>query len=96
MTTRTKPIRIFETDHAPLRLLADLDDVSPAELFHLAIAEYLHHHRERLSTTFATAQRLLADGDVEGLTQLMQPAAKTHVDHLMEDLAQFTDPSPAP
>ena len=46
MTVRTKPVRIFESDHAPLRLLAELERRSPQEVFHAALAEYLVSHRD--------------------------------------------------
>lgn len=96
MAVRTKPVRIFEKDHAPLRLLADLKDLSPAEVFHLAMAEYLHHHRKELSGIFAEAQTVLAAGDVEGLTRLLQPGAEQEVEQLMKDLAQHTEPAESP
>ncbi len=47
MAVRTKPVRIFEGDHAPLRLLAELERRSPQEVFHAALAEYLESHRDR-------------------------------------------------
>lgn len=94
MSVRTKPVRIFETDHPPLRLLAELKDLTPAEVVHLAIAEYFHTHSKEFTGIFAGAQMALASGDVDALTRLLQPGAQTEVDRLVADLAQFTEPGP--
>lgn len=56
---RTKPVRIFESDHAPLRLLAELERRSPPGVFHAALAEYLVWHRDEVAAVFADTQRAM-------------------------------------
>ncbi len=86
MKLRTRPFRIFEADQAPLRLLAELRHVSPAEVFHKALAEYLANHREELSTAFTETQRAIAAGDLGGLTRLLTRGAAAHAEDLMAEI----------
>lgn len=86
MAVRTKPVRIFEGDHAPLRLLAELERRSPQEIFHAALAEYLESHRDRLATVFTDAQHAIAAGDLEALTAQLESSADAQADALMETL----------
>ncbi|MEK6274665.1 MAG: hypothetical protein AABM30_04935 [Actinomycetota bacterium] len=86
MAVRTKPVRIFETDHAPLRLLAELQQRSPQEVFHAALAEYLVAHRDQLSTVFSETQRAVASGDLEALTAQLSASAEAQADELLATL----------
>lgn len=67
-TTRTKPVRIFTVDHAPLQLLADVERRTPAEVVHSALAEYLATHRDELASVYRETQAFLRAGDIDGLT----------------------------
>jgi hypothetical protein len=91
MTVRTKPVRIFEADHAPIKLMAELQQQSPADVIHLAVAHYIHSHRDRLAHVFAQTQKAIAAGDLEGLTKLLLPSARAQADELMADLSNYTD-----
>ena len=86
MAVRTKPIRIFESDHAPLRLLAEFERRSPQEVFHAALAEYLRSHRDELAAAFGDAQRAIASGDLDALTAQLAASAEAQVDALMATL----------
>lgn len=86
MAGRTKPVRIFEGDHAPLRLLAELERRSPPEVFHAALAEYLEAHRDRLASVFTEAQRAIAAGDLDALTAQLESSAEAQADALMATL----------
>jgi hypothetical protein len=86
VAVRTKPVRIFETDHAPLRLLAELERRSPQDIFHAALAEYLDSHRDRLAAVFAETQRAIASGDIDALTTQLAESAEVHADELMATL----------
>jgi hypothetical protein len=88
MAVRTKPVRIFETDHAPLRLLAELERRSPQEVFHAALAEYLVSHRAELATVFADTQRAIASGDLDALTTQLAASADAQADALMATLPE--------
>lgn len=88
VTVRTKPIRIFETDHAPLRLLAELEQRSPQEVFHTALAEYLRSHRDELATAFGDAQRAIASGDLDALTAQLASSADAQADALTATLPE--------
>ena len=88
MAVRTKPVRIFETDHAPLRLLAELEQRSPQEVFHAALAEYLQSHRDELATAFADTQRAIASGDLDTLTAQLASSAEAQADALMATLPE--------
>lgn len=86
MAVRTRPVRIFEGDHAPLRLLAELERRSPQEVFHAALAEYLESHRDRLAAVFTDAQRAIAAGDLDALTAQLESSAESQADALMATL----------
>lgn len=88
MTVRTKPVRIFESDHAPLRLLAELEQRSQQEVFHAALAEYLVSHRNELAAVFADTQRAIAAGDLDGLTAQLAASAEAQADALMATLPE--------
>jgi hypothetical protein len=72
----TKPVRIYEVDHAPLRFIADVEGRSPADVLHTALEEYLSNHREGLAAIFESAQDAIARGDIEALSTLASAAAK--------------------
>jgi hypothetical protein len=88
LAVRTKPLRIFETDHAPLRLLAELEHRSPQEVFHAALAQYLETHRDELAVVFSDTQRALASGDLDALTAQLAASAEAQADALMASLPQ--------
>lgn len=88
MAARTKPLRIFETDHAPLRLLAELEHRSPQEVFHAALAQYLETHRDELAVVFSDTQRAIASGDLDALTAQLAASAEAQADALMASLPQ--------
>ena len=88
MALRTKPVRIFESDHGPLRLLAELERRSPQEVFHAALAEYLVSHRDELATAFSDAQRAIASGDLDALTTQLAASAEAQADALMATLPE--------
>jgi hypothetical protein len=88
MAVRTKPLRIFETDHAPLRLLAELEHRSPQEVFHAALAQYLETHRDELAVVFSDTQRAIASGDLDALTAQLAASAEAQADALMASLPQ--------
>lgn len=72
----TKPVRIYEDDHAPLRLIAEAEGRAPADVLHAALEEYLANHRESLAAVFEQAQRAVAQGDLAALTALAVGPAK--------------------
>jgi len=37
----TKALRIYESDHVPLRLIAEVEGRGPADVVHAALEEYL-------------------------------------------------------
>lgn len=86
MAVRTKPLRIFETDHAPLRLLAELEHRSPQEVFHAALAQYLETHRDELAVVFSDTQRAIASGDLDALIAQLAASAEAQADALMASL----------
>jgi hypothetical protein len=88
MAVRTKPVRIFESDHAPLRLLAELEQRSPQEVFHAALAEYLVSHRDELATVFGDTQRAIASGDLDALTAQLAASSEAQADALMATLPE--------
>lgn len=89
MSVRTKPIRVFESDIAPIRLVAEINQLSPAEVVHVALAQYLHDNRKLLGARFLESQRAVAEGDLEALTSLLRPGAASMVKDLMSDLEQY-------
>jgi hypothetical protein len=59
---------------------------SPAEVIHLAVAEYLHAHKDQLASRLAESQRAVSSGDLEALAKLLGPGAQRMTDELLEDL----------
>jgi len=71
-TTKTKPVRIFAADHAPLRLVAGVEGRTPADVVHAALAEYMAAHREELARIFGETHALLRTGDTDGLVAALR------------------------
>jgi len=86
MAVRTKPVRIFESDHAPLRLLAEIQQRSPQEVVHEALALYLESHRDELATAFVETQRAIASGDLDALTSQLSASEDAQADALLATL----------
>ena len=72
----TRPIRIYEEDHAPLRLIAEIEGRGPADIVHVALSEYLANHRDVLAATFADAQKAIAAGDITALASIAGGGSK--------------------
>lgn len=92
MTVRTKPLRIFETDHAPLRLLAELGHISTADVVHKALAEYMVNHKQELAVVFRDTQRAIAAGDLDGLTVMFQAGARAQARQLADRVKELRGP----
>lgn len=86
MPVRTKPVRILGADHGALRLLADLEGRSPAQVFHSALIEYLDRHRDEIGAIFSEAQQAFAAGNLEGLNRLLARSDEQQVDELVAEL----------
>ncbi|GIW20265.1 MAG: hypothetical protein KatS3mg065_0561 [Chloroflexota bacterium] len=67
----TSPLRVYAADHQPIRLFAELEGITPAELVHRALAAYLDAHGQRLAEMTRQAQRLVEDRDLEGLAAFL-------------------------
>lgn len=74
-STVTKPVRIYEGDHAPLKMLAAATGCSPAEMVHVALQEYLENHRPQLAKAFRRAQTAVVEGDLQALTSVLDAGA---------------------
>ena len=72
----TKALRIYEDDHAPLRLIAEVEGRGPADVVHAALEEYLITHRKALADSFSHAQRAIANGDIAGLAAVASSASR--------------------
>ena len=66
----TKPLRIYEDDHAPLRLVAEIEGRGAADVVHAALTEYLSNHRDVLASAFSEAQAAVAAGDITALAAI--------------------------
>jgi hypothetical protein len=75
-STTTKPLRIYEQDHTPLRLIAEVEGRGPADVVHSALEEYLATHRDVLAESFAQAQRAIAGGDLAALAAIASGASQ--------------------
>ncbi len=73
----TTPLRVYAADLQPIRLLAELDGISPAELVHRALAAYLGAHGERLAELTRQAQHLVEERDLEGLAAFLAHARQS-------------------
>lgn len=70
----TCSFRLYAADLQPIRLLAELEGIAPAELVHRALAVYLEAHGERLAEMTRQAQRLVEARDLEGLAAFLADA----------------------
>lgn len=86
MAVKTKPVRIYEGDQGPLRLLAGLEKRSPAEVVHAALAEYFQTHRGEIAATFTHAQEMIAAGDLEGLAEALTAGTDAQVNAMLADI----------
>lgn len=68
----TSPMRIYAADHQPIRLLAELEGVSAAELVHRAVSDYMRGHSEALTSLAEEARRNVANGDLDGLAEMFR------------------------
>jgi hypothetical protein len=73
----TSPLRILSGDHQPIRLLAELEGITVAELVHRAVAAYMAGHRRRLADLSAGAQQMVATGDLDGLARILRASKDT-------------------
>ncbi len=77
--TLTTPLRVLTDDIAPVRLVAELRRVQPADIVHEALREYFANHKDDLAKLHAQTHAFIAAGDVEGLAAAMKvgdPAAE--------------------
>jgi hypothetical protein len=95
-TTKTKPVRIFTADHAPLQLLADVERRTPAEVVHSALAEYLTTHRDELATIYGETQAFVRAGDIDGLTAALRREAGTFVADVAAGIPRTGRSAPKP
>ncbi len=89
MAVRTKPFRIFESDIAPLRLIAELEQRSPQDVIHIALAKYVADNRSQISDVFDKTQTALADGDIDALSSLLSASARSRADELAKTLPSY-------
>ncbi|HEY8640266.1 MAG TPA: hypothetical protein VIL53_07145 [Solirubrobacterales bacterium] len=86
MALATKPLRIFALDHAPVRLIAEIEQRSPADVVHAALVQYLQMHKDELADVFTATQRAIAAGDLETLGQIAASSAQAQADAAMARL----------
>lgn len=67
-------------------MVASLEGRQPAQVVHAALGEYLENHRAQLVEVFSQAQKAIASGDLDALTQLLAASATTHADVLAADI----------
>lgn len=66
----TRPLRVPEEIHAPLRALSALSGKPAGEILAEAFTEYCQRHKEEIAATFEQAQKFLASGDIDGIVRL--------------------------
>lgn len=71
MALRTKPVRVLDTDLAALKVVATFEGRQPAQVIHEALGAYLENHRAELTDVFSKAQKAIASGDLDALTELL-------------------------
>ena len=71
MAAKTKPMRVRESDIAPLQLLGHLERRATADILHDAVTEYLANHGQEFQRQFAAAQKALRAGDIDQLATLL-------------------------
>jgi hypothetical protein len=89
MAVRTKPVRVFAVDEAPLSLVAHVEGRSKAEVIHAALVEYIQSHRDELALVFQQAQRAIKAGDLDSLTRILSSDAERHADLLADEIASL-------
>lgn len=74
--TGTRPLRVPEEIHAPLRALSALSGKTPGEILAEAFFEYCNAHKLELADVFERAQKFIAAGDTSGLASLTAESRK--------------------
>jgi hypothetical protein len=91
----TAPFRIYSGDHQPIRLLAELLGVSPAEVVHRALRELVHVHQPTLSQTAERARDAFRVGDYDELSRALGEANASRRRRRRERLERLATPSEA-
>lgn len=92
----TSPLRIYAGDHQPIRLLAELEGVSAAELVHRAMEAYVGQHGRRLAEVSSRAQRMVEAGDLDGLARVLDNARAARRSSRAARLSQLAVADPLP
>jgi hypothetical protein len=88
----TSPLRVFAADHQPIRLLAELEAITPAELVHRALSSYLAGRGRDIAGIAARAQEMAEAGNLEGLADLLKDVATRRRAAHAERLAALGQP----
>ncbi len=92
-TRATSPLRVYAADQQPIRLLAELLGIAPAELVHRAIIEYLRQEQPRIAEVARSAQGAFEAGDFEALARALSAAAETRSARRRERLDRLSRPA---
>ena len=88
----TSPLRIYAADHQPIRLLAELEGTSPAELVHRALRVYLNERKDELGSRATLARDFVRSGDFPGLAQLFSDSNRTRRRNRAARLGALNEP----
>lgn len=89
MAVRTKPFRMFESDIAPLKLIAELEQRSPQDVIHIALAKYIADNGGHFADVFGKTQAALADGDLDTLSSLLSASANSRAEELHKGVPTY-------
>jgi len=92
-TRATSPLRVYAADQQPIRLLAELLGIAPAELVHRAVTEYLRNEQPRIAEVARNAQGAFEAGDFEALARALSAAAETRSARRRERLDRLSRPA---
>lgn len=92
----TSPLRIYTADQQPIRLLAELQGIGPAELVHRALVLFVRAHREELTRVTSASQQAFEVGDYERLVMALEGSAHVARARLAAELDDLSSPPEEP
>lgn len=72
-----------------MKLLASIEQRSPADVLHAALADYVGKHKGELSKAFSDTQKAIAKGDLESLTSILSASVEDQADEAMNRLQKL-------
>jgi hypothetical protein len=92
----TAPMRLYAGDQQPIRLLAELLGIGPAELVHRAVAEFVDRHQPMIASLARETQEAFESGDFDRLASALERGQSERAARRAERLKRLSGPPERP